>query len=215
MPPLSITVHKFGGAALADLQAFRHAAAIVSTHGGRHPVLVVSAMRGVTDTLGEAAVSAAPRARALLATLESRHRTIANGLTSDATVRAHLSADIATVFSALTAECTRKRRGALDAATLDFVTSRGEVLAVMLVVAALTARGIDAIGIDATRLVVTDGVAGNATPDVTKTAIAAAKRWQPARPHSFIHGTSCPCMAQSLQVNRMQATAPTGPPVKK
>jgi aspartokinase/homoserine dehydrogenase 1 len=175
MPPLSITVHKFGGAALADLQAFRHAAAIVASHGGPHPVIVVSAMRGVTDALGEAAASAPPRARALLATLESRHRTVANGLATDPTARALLSAEIATVFAELTAECTRKRRGPLDAAALDFVTSRGEVLAAMLVVAALKAAAIDAAGIDATKVVFTDGVAGGATPDVTRTTVAAAK----------------------------------------
>jgi aspartokinase/homoserine dehydrogenase 1 len=175
MPPLSITVHKFGGAALADLQAFRHVAAIVGSHGGPHPVIVVSAMRGVTDALAEAAASAPPRARALLATLESRHRTVANGLATDPTARALLSAEIATVFAELTAECTRKRRGPLDAAAHDFVTSRGEVLAAMLVVAALKAAAIDAVGIDATRVVFTDGVAGGATPDVTKTTAAAAK----------------------------------------
>lgn len=46
-------------------------------------------------------------------------------------------------------------------------------------------------------------------------SIAAAKRWQPARPHSFIHGTRCPCMVQSLQMHRVKATPPTGPSVKK
>lgn len=175
MPQSSITVHKFGGAALADLQAFRHAAAIIKSHGGTNPVIVVSAMRGVTDALGEAATATAPRARAILATLESRHRAVANGLTRDPAARALLSAEIARVFAELTAACTRKRRAPLDTAALDVVTSRGEVLAALLAVAAFRGAGIDAISIDAARLVYTDGVAGNATPDVAKTTAAAAK----------------------------------------
>ena len=175
MPQPSITVHKFGGAALADLAAFRHAAGIIATHGGPNPVLVVSAMRGVTDALALAAASTAPRARAMLATLESRHRVVANGLTADPAARADLSAAIAGVFAELTKQCTRRRHGDLDAAALDFVTSRGEVLASMLLVAALTARGIAAVTVDATRLVYTDGVAGSAAPDIAKTATAAAR----------------------------------------
>ncbi|MDZ7631757.1 MAG: hypothetical protein U5K74_10530 [Gemmatimonadaceae bacterium] len=171
----SITVHKFGGAALADLTAFRRAAEIVAAHGGARPVIVVSAMRGVTDALGTAATSAAPRARATLAALESRHRTVANGLTSDPQQRAEVSANIASIFADLTKVCTRRSRGALDAAELDLVMSRGEVLAAMLVVAALAQRGLPAIAIDATKLVYTDGVAGSAAPDVAKTTAAAAR----------------------------------------
>ena len=175
MPLPPITVHKFGGAALADLPAFRHAAKIIEKHGGPNPVIVVSAMRGVTDALRVAATSAAPRARATLATLESRHRTVANGLTSDPTARAMLSAEIARVFAELTAQCTRRGRAETDAIELDVITSRGEVLATMLLVTALHARRIDAVGLDAAKLVYTDGVPGSAAPDVLKTAAAAAK----------------------------------------
>ena len=175
MPQPSITVHKFGGAALADLSAFRHAANIIASHGGTHPVIVVSAMRGVTDALGAAASSTAPKARAVLAALERRHRTVANGLTPDVSRRAALSATIATIFADLTKRYTRRRSGALDAATLDFVMSRGEVLTAVLMVAALETRGLTAAGIDAARLIYTDGIAASAAPDVVKTKSAATK----------------------------------------
>ena len=171
----SITVHKFGGAALADLHAFRHAAKIVATHGGAHPVIVVSAMRGVTDQLGLIAGSAPPKARATLATLESRHRTVANGLAANAMQRADLSARLALVFAELSTVCTKRRSGHLTPGQLDFVLSRGEVLASMLFVAALTQRGMHAVGIDATKLVYTDGIPGSAAPDVVKTTSAAAR----------------------------------------
>ena len=175
MPQPSITVHKFGGAALADLNAFRHAAGIIASHGGDRPVIVVSAMRGVTDALGVAASSLPAKARATLAALERRHRTVANGLTTDRTRRAALTDAIALVFADLTKICARRRSGALDSAQLDVVVSRGEVLAATLFVAALEQRGLRAIGIDATKLVYTDGVAGSAVPDVPKTIAAATK----------------------------------------
>lgn len=180
------TVHKFGGAALADLNAFRHAATIAADHGGPNPVLVVSAMRGVTDALTLAVTSAPPKARATLAALETRHRTVAHGLTRDPDTRAELLNGIATVFAALTKICTTRRRGPLDVAQLDFVTSRGEVLASSLVVAALEHRGLKAVAIDATKLVYTDGVAGSAAPDVVKTTRAAARLLLPRMKRGII-----------------------------
>ena len=137
MPQPSITVHKFGGAALADLDAFRHAAGIVASHGGEHPIIVVSAMRGVTDTLSLIARSAPDKARSALTALERRHRTVAAGLAGDRVHRAELTATVASTFDELVKVCTHKRRGALDASQLDFVISRGEVLAASLFVAAL------------------------------------------------------------------------------
>jgi len=44
-------VYKFGGAALADAAAIRHAAQLVTRRRGRPTVLVASAMGGVTDEL--------------------------------------------------------------------------------------------------------------------------------------------------------------------
>ena len=186
MPQPTTTVHKFGGAALADLNAFRHAATIVADHGGPNPVLVVSAMRGVTDALTLAATSPPPKARATLAALETRHRTIANGLTTDPDTRTELLNGIAAIFAALTKICTRRRSGPLDHAQLDFVTSRGEVLASALVVAALEHRGLQAVAIDAAKLVFTDGIAGSAAPDVEKTTRAAARLLLPRMKRGII-----------------------------
>ena len=175
MPQPSITVHKFGGAALADLHAFRHAADIIASHGGAAPVIVVSAMRGVTDALALSAHSAAPKARTTLRALERRHRAVAAGLAVSSAQRKDLQAVIAGICAELTAVCARRRSGPLAVAQLDFVTSRGEVLAAALFVAALQQRGLKAAGIDALQLVRTDGVPGSAAPDIAKTTAAAAK----------------------------------------
>jgi len=175
MTQLPITVHKFGGAALADLNAFRHAAGIIVSSGGQNPVIVVSAMRGVTDALRTAATVTAPRARATLATLDTRHRAVAIGVTTDPARRAELLATIASVFAELTTICTRRRTGPLEAALLDLVMSRGEVLATRLMVEALAQRAVKSIAIDATKLVYTDGMPGRAAPDVPRTLKAAAR----------------------------------------
>src|SRR6185503_2739991 len=52
-PHMNPVVHKFGGAALADAAAIRHAVDIVARQrqGTRGVTVVVSAMGGVTDTL--------------------------------------------------------------------------------------------------------------------------------------------------------------------
>lgn len=172
-PP--ITVHKFGGAALADLKAVRHAAGLIASAGGQNPVLVVSAMRGVTDALRSAAAVAPPKARALLATLDSRHRAVAIGVTTDPTRRAEVLATMASVFAELTKLCTGRRKGAMDPALLDLVMSRGEVLAALLMVEALAQQSVKAVAIDPTKLVYTDGLPGGATPDVARTMKAAAR----------------------------------------
>ena len=179
MPQPSITVHKFGGAALADLAAFRRAADIIAEYGGAQPVIVVSAMRGVTDALGVIARSSVPKARTALAALERRHSAVASGLATDRAQRTTLHKAIAETFAELTTICTRRRSGALTAAQLDFVMSRGEILAAELFVAGLRQRGLAATGIDALKLVWTDGVVGSAAPDIAKTTAAAAKQILP------------------------------------
>ena len=172
-PP--ITVHKFGGAALADLKALRHAAGIIASTGGQNPVIVVSAMRGVTDALRSAAAVTPPKARATLAALDRRHRAVAIGVTTDPARRAELLATVASVFAELTTLCTRRRTGAMNPALLDVVMSRGEVLASILMVEALAQQSVKSIAIDATKLVYTDGIPGGATPDVPRTMKAATR----------------------------------------
>ncbi len=67
----------------------------------------------------------------------------------------------------------------MGAAQLDVILSRGEVLTAQLMVAALESRGLPATGIDAAKLVHTDGIHGSAATDVVKTRVAAAKLLAP------------------------------------
>ena len=78
----TITVHKFGGAALADAAAIRKVASILASDGAPHKVVVASAMLGVTDTLLEIAhrAAAGEQERAAIETLRERHLATARSL---------------------------------------------------------------------------------------------------------------------------------------
>ena len=169
------TINKFGGAALADLSAFQHAAEIVAAHGGAQPVLVVSAMKDVTDALVGITTGTPTQARRTLQALERRHAVIARGVASDASHLARLERELEGVYRVLRRTTTRARKAPLTPAAIDLVISRGEVLASILVVAALERQGLRASAVDAAQLVHTDGVHGNASPDIAKTTRAAAK----------------------------------------
>src|SRR5262245_16117847 len=98
-PPDSAVVHKFGGVALADAQAIRHAVSIIARGETAGAVVVASAMAGVTDELLRIATAAAgggvdDELRASIAKLEQRHLDAANELASDTDGAAALRATI-------------------------------------------------------------------------------------------------------------------------
>src|SRR5687768_18167008 len=69
------TVMKFGGTSVADVHAFENVARIVGSQRGAAPVVVVSAMSGVTDALLAATVAAGEgRADEAIASLEQTFR---------------------------------------------------------------------------------------------------------------------------------------------
>ena len=179
MRPTSITVHKFGGAALADLQAFRHAAGIIVAHADQQPVIVASAMQGVTDALTRAATGPVTRVKSIIATLTARHRAVATGLAPDSEFRDQLYEQIAGTMDEIAARCSRRPRAGLDAAAIDWVLSRGEALSATMLHAALVQHGLRSEILDATKLIVTDGLFGAATPDVERTTAAVVKTLLP------------------------------------
>src|SRR5512145_1999555 len=95
-----ITVHKFGGASVADGAAIKHAASIIvgqrrSGRGrGGASVVVVSAMAGVTDALIAAAQAAArgdeQELRAITRRLQAAHAAAARSLAVPARARTSL-----------------------------------------------------------------------------------------------------------------------------
>ncbi len=87
-PDLMPTVMKFGGTSVADAHAFENVARIVASQSSAAPVVVVSAMSGVTDALLAATIAAGEgRADEAIASLEKtfqrHHQTAAELLTPE------------------------------------------------------------------------------------------------------------------------------------
>src|SRR5438477_175734 len=86
---MNAVVHKFGGVALANAEAIRHAVQIVAKSRTRGVAVVASAMSGVTDALLDIAAAAARSeggaAKKGIIALRKRHVAAATELATDPT----------------------------------------------------------------------------------------------------------------------------------
>jgi len=151
-------VMKFGGTSVEDAQAISRLVNLVRERLRQQPVIVSSAMAGVTDILLQAAMTATggnqPSTLELLEHLESRHIATAHDLLSDfAQAEASLSGLFAELRSLLGAICALRE---VTPRLRDRVASFGERLSTVLVSTALRESGIDATLIDARECIVTD-----------------------------------------------------------
>ena len=174
---------KFGGTSVADAAAFENVARIVATQREALPVVVVSAMSGVTDGLLAATTIASERkahaAVASLETLINRHKRVAKEL---------LPADEAEKFSdrvdsAAThlAELLRNiEQNPSDFKALqDAVVSNGETLSSTLLAEVLTQQGITARQVDARKCIITDDEYTSASPLMEQTFSATQNGLRP------------------------------------
>src|SRR5256886_16327089 len=123
------TVLKFGGTSVEDTAACARVAGFVRAHGGPRPVVVVSALAGVTDALLECAGEGA--LRAFDPHLE-RHREIAQRLLGPEASAAFLG-ELERARDALAALVERLgREPALRAPLQDEIVSYGERLSAPL-----------------------------------------------------------------------------------
>jgi aspartate kinase len=144
-------VLKFGGTSVADADAFARVAEIVTSHGGPRPVVVVSAMSGVTDALAAAVSTAAPA----LDDHWERHRAVARRL---------LASVHAETFEAHLGRAREALPALLGRGDSDGVLALGEQLCSTLLAAVLAARGLPARAVDARRCIITDEMPGRAVP---------------------------------------------------
>ena len=148
---------KFGGTSVADAAAFQNVARIVASERDAAPVVVVSAMSGVTDAL------LAAKNIASLQEVFERHRSVSRELLDDnkAFVERLSSAeqDIAVLLEGLG---NRKR-------LQDAVVSFGEILSSALLAEVLNQRGIAARQVDARRCIITDEEHMSAAPLLAET----------------------------------------------
>jgi aspartate kinase len=159
---------KFGGTSVADAGAIARAVSIVkdARQPGTLPVVVVSAMGGVTDRLLALAAAAEIRAEAHVSVdaLWERHVDALRALVP-ADVAAQVEARMLPHFDDLRALLGSAAilRSAAPAA-LDAIASTGELASSLIFAAALDAAGVPAAWVDARTVVVTDNHHRAATP---------------------------------------------------
>jgi aspartate kinase len=176
-------VLKFGGTSVADADAIRRAAAIVSRrHGAR--VVVVSALAGVTDALlgiGEVACADDHAALRAVDALTARHHEIARTV-RHAERRRMLTAGIdglaRSARSAVAAIHSSGRTRPTPAAA-DRLVATGELWSSRIVAALLEDADIASRWVDAREVVRTDARYQAATPDPVATARAVDKLVRP------------------------------------
>ena len=157
-------VCKFGGTSVADDDAIRRLASIVASRAERQPLVVVSALAGVTDELlaltATIHLGRAEELAAAVATLVGRHEAVAAGLPEAARAMDTVRADGEALLAALTPALGRRLR----AAELDHLVGHGELWSSRLVAAAMTGAGLRSAWVDIRPILVTDDRYGRATP---------------------------------------------------
>jgi len=151
---------KFGGTSVADAAAFENVARIVSAERAASPIVVVSAMSGVTDAL----LAATPES---VGPIFSRHLTTAAGLlqgSESARFAEFVKRAEADVRELLHSQNPSKQKSVQDA-----VVSFGEILSSTLMAAVLNQRGVEARQVDARRCIVTDEEHTSAAPLMKET----------------------------------------------
>ena len=169
-------VLKFGGTSVQDEAALKRLIGIVAGTRGA-PIVVVSALAGVTNSLVDIArMAPAPSRAALLEPILDRHLALLGALTAGAPQGAaidHVSALFHGAASSLRAA------GALNVAQRDGLLALGELASSRIVAAVLSAAGIESRWVDARRVVATDDRFGAARPQRADTRYAAAREIVP------------------------------------
>jgi aspartate kinase len=171
-PRQHIVVMKFGGTSVEDAAAILRTASIVASRlrKGLNPIVVVSAMSRVTDTLLAAAAAAGRNQREdalkLSDTLRTRHLQTASELVANPDRLTSLQLNIHHDFDTLD-DLLRgiSAVGELTPRTSDNVVSFGERLSSILVTAAFLQSNIPSAHVDARTVILTDAHYGKAAPN--------------------------------------------------
>jgi aspartate kinase len=165
---------KFGGTSVGDIQRLQEVASIVRTYLPQRPIVVASAMAGVTNTLLETAQLAlqreTERVKKNVEALKEKHLNVANTLLKDAVRHRELIQR----QSALIDELANLYRGVsllkeLSVRSIDAIASFGEILSCLQLAAILKDNGVNAEFVDARTIIRTDNHFGEAAVDFSVT----------------------------------------------
>lgn len=173
-------VLKFGGTSVGSPESLRKAIEIVESVSDRSPIVVVSALSGVTNRLVDAAEAAAAgdldKARDAVKDIRKRHEEIAwelvmqkaDFLESFASHLDHHVREISTILegAGLLREVTPRAR--------DKIVAIGEKLSSVLFAYTMMTKKLKGVVVDSERVVVTNEIFGGADPLIQETREAAA-----------------------------------------
>ena len=168
-------VMKFGGTSIGSPERIAAVLNIIQDRVDQRPIVVVSALSGVTDLLIDAARSASrgqdANYREAKATLLERHLSVVDELLSESPERIEVAGRIEDKLHDFERLCRSIAvLGEVTPRGYDAVASIGEQLSSRILAAALTARGMRARAVIATQLIITDDNFGGARPkmDITR-----------------------------------------------
>ncbi len=170
-------VTKFGGTSVATGERIANVARLVARAAqetGSIPVVVVSAMSGVTDSLRHAARTAASGDRRTFGLirdeLQLRHDQAIADCVDDVEHARGLRAEVAALLQEFEQLCSSIcTLGELTPRGMDAVSGLGERLSARIVAAALRSQGYGSQLVEGTQLIVTNGSFGSAVPLLDET----------------------------------------------
>jgi aspartate kinase len=165
-----LVVMKFGGTSIGSAERIKNVAGIVGdARQIIQPVVVVSAMATVTDSLLNAAIHAASKQRSKLELELLRLKTLHMDTIVGLQLSDHEQGQLDKKVEGLLSELTNLLEsiyllGELTPRARDMILSFGERFSIQLVASAFTSAGVDAKAIEASQLIVTNESFGNARP---------------------------------------------------
>jgi aspartate kinase len=172
-----VIVLKFGGTSVGDAEAISRTGRIVSSRLKKKPIVVVSALAGVTNALIALAEQSAKGhligALRAIEALRERHLKQAELLLGSTEECADTCAELSAMIDELAhlAEALATL-GDLTPRSLDAISSYGEKMSSLLCVAAFARQGIPAVHVDACEVMITDATFSRAEPQADDIAAA-------------------------------------------
>jgi aspartate kinase len=202
-------VMKFGGTSVEDAKAIERVTAIVKGRVDQRPVVVVSAMARVTDTLLTMARAAGAGERKtalkLCRSLQERHYNTASELLGTALFtdfHSELGADFELLDELLRGISAV---GEVTPRTTDHVAAFGEILSSKIVAAAFSAHGLNSAHVDAREVLVTDSSYMQAVPEEEETNERLQNKVKP-----LLDAGQVPVMGGFVGANRAGITTTIG-----
>jgi aspartate kinase len=164
-------IQKFGGTSVKDVPAMQNVTAIIKKYIDQQPVVVVSALGGITDMLIQALEASAmhekQKAESVCEVIKSRHHEMVNALISIPEIHQSLTEliehEIGKLHTLLEAARTIRSKGGVIS---HAVMSIGEILSSNILSGFLNSQGVKSVQVDARDIIILEERKGDYIPDI-------------------------------------------------